>query len=102
MYSTIGVTGRTRSGATCTVLTASATLVTTFRPTQSPDARDAAIACAPRSSTSCTLPGNSTGIPNDASVDSVADGRVEDLHEGSSPHKATSPPFGCAPEKLPW
>ncbi len=41
-------------------------------------------------------------MPMEASVASVALGRVEDLEAGSSPARATMPPRAPAPTKLPW
>ena len=67
---------------------ASATLVTTFSALHRPEAREHAIACRPRSSTSCTLPGEEApACAARRAVDSEALGSVEDLHAGSSPHE---------------
>ena len=96
------MTGSIRSGATTAVLSASATFVTTLKPTQSPDAREQASACSPRSSTSCTLPGKKTGMCRLASSGSEALGIVEDLQLGSSPTTASAPPVRETPTKLPW
>ena len=60
--STDGITGPTRSGSTSAVPASSATLVTIFTPTQSPEARDSAKPCRPRSRISCTLPGKIVGM----------------------------------------
>jgi hypothetical protein len=100
-HSTVGMTGMTRSRATAAVPMASATLVTILKPDQSPEAREQASACSPRSRTSCTFPGKKTGIWRLASWDSEALGIVEDLQPGSSPTMASPPPVRETPTKLP-
>ena len=99
---TSGITGTTRSGATDALLSASATLVITLKPTQSPDVREQARAWSPRSRTSCTLPGKKTGMCRPASIGSDALGIVEDLQLGSSPTTASAPPVRETPTKFPW
>ena len=96
------MTGVTRSTPTSAVPAASATLVTTFSADHSPDAREQAIAWRPRSSVSWTLPGTNTGTRSAASSGSDALGIVEDLHAGSSPHSASTPPRGSVPTMLAW
>ncbi len=81
---------------------ASATLVTIFMPHHSPEAREQAYACNPRSSTSCTSPGANTGMCRLARSDSEALGMVDDLQLGSSPTTARAPPVRETPTKLPW
>src|SRR5215213_3586893 len=95
------MTGVTRDGATVAVPDASATLVTTLKPDQSPDAREHASAWSPRSSTSWTSPGAKTGMWRLASSDSDALGIVDDLELGSSPTTARAPPVRETPTKLP-
>jgi hypothetical protein len=73
-----------------------------LKPDHSPEAREQANACRPRSRTSCTLPGKKTGMWRLASSDSEALGIVDDLQLGSSPTMASPPPVRETPTKLPW
>ena len=76
--------------------------VTTFIALHSPDAREHATACSPKSRTSCSVPGKNVGMCSAASVASAAEGKVEDLHDGSSPTSASAPPCGWVPAKFAW
>src|SRR3954447_26430867 len=96
------MTGTTRSGQTWAVPAASAVLATTFIALHRPDAREQAIACNPRSRTSCSVPGKTVGIWSEASVASPALGSVDDLQLGSSPTSASTPPVGEVPAKFAW
>ena len=57
LTSSVGTTGRMRSGSTTAVPEPSATEVTIFTAVHRPLARDRATPWRPRSSTSCTVPG---------------------------------------------
>ena len=97
-----GSTTRIRPGDTSAVPTSSETLVTILNATQQPEYRDSSKPRRPRSSTSCTLPGKSTGNMRSAKHASDAVGKVEDLATGSSPAIARTPPWGPTPAKLAW
>src|SRR4051794_20832328 len=73
-----------------------------FSPTHEPLRREISYPCRPRSSTSCTDAAANAGIARSASVHSVDDGTVDDLHSGSSPTAASTPPVGGTPDRLAW
>jgi len=91
--STVGMTGATRPGETSAVPTSSATFVTTFMPTQSPEARESMKPWRPKSRISWTDPGKIVGIRASQSATSEWLGSVEDFDTGSSPASASTPPF---------
>ena len=96
-----GIRGAGQSAARFTVDDPSATAVTIFSPTHSPDARDSSIAWRPRSSTSWLSAGYRYGMFRSASAASDTHGRVEDLAAGSSPTRTSAPPRGCEPIRFP-
>ena len=65
-----------------------------------PVRRDSSMPWRPRSSTSCTVAGDSTGIARSASVHSLADGTVDDLHSGRRRPRPAPRRCGCAPDRL--
>jgi hypothetical protein len=89
--------GLTRSGDTSAVPASSATFVTILTPTQSPEIRESMKPCRPRSRMSWTLPGKMVGMSASYSATSEWLGRVEDLDTGSSPARASTPPFFPTP-----
>ena len=98
----VGMIGCTRRGSSWMVPEPSATADTIFRPTQSPLARERAMAWRPRSNASATSAGYRIGKWRSIMVASEEDGRVDDFAAGSSPTIATAPPNAEVPVNTAW
>ena len=102
--STVGITGRTRSGSTSAVAASSATLVTIFTPTQSPETRESMKPCRPRSRISWTLPGKIVNASEEQVRDLFAKLRQEAFEQAlqmrvDAAEAAFPPSEGCGDAK---
>ena len=92
-----GATKRARSGPTSTEAALSTVSVRHFSATQQPEKRESAKPARPRSRYSCTLDGFRIGMPQWISACSDWCAIDDDFAPGSSPHSASTPPFGAVP-----
>ena len=96
----VGIWMRTRCASTSTEALDSTISWMVFMPAHTPEKRLMAKACTPKSSTSCTLAGKNSGVPQALKIWSLWCAAVELLATWSSPATAITPPQGVVPAIL--